>query len=159
MRALFLTLLFSACCASLAQQAAYRHHGPVVLNDLKVTPGAVGSMTAKQLCDKDFHTGTVRRVTEATKRAACAAYGLPKSACVGTKVEIDHLVSLELGGTNDLANLWPEPYAPKPGAREKDQVEDELHRQVCAGTITLQQAQKEISTDWYAVFLAIQKTR
>jgi hypothetical protein len=130
-----------------------------VLNDLKATPGAVGTMTAKQLCAKDFRTGTVRSVTEAAKRAACAEYGLAKMDCVGSKVEIDHLISLELGGTNDLKNLWPEPYAPKPGAREKDQVEDALHRQVCAGAVPLAAAQHEISTDWYAVYLTLQKTR
>jgi hypothetical protein len=116
-------------------------------------------MTTAQLCDKGFRTGTVRSVTEAAKRAACAEYGLAKADCVGSKVEIDHLISLELGGSNDPKNLWPEPYAPKPGAREKDQVEDELHRQVCAGAVPLAAAQREISTDWYAVYLTLQKTR
>ena len=58
----------------------------------------------------------------------------------------------------DLKNLWPQPYGPVPGAREKDQVEDELHRQVCAETTDdarqqkLQEVQKEISTDWYTVY-------
>jgi hypothetical protein len=150
---------FLALCllstTGLAQTAHYRQHGPATLNDLTATPGATTGMTAAQLCAKDFRTGTVRNVTEATKHAACAEYGLAKTDCVGTKVEIDHLVSLELGGSNDLKNLWPEPYLPKPGAREKDVVEDTLHRQVCAGTISLATAQHEISTNWYAVYLTI----
>jgi hypothetical protein len=151
----FLAIILLAATACVAQTAHYRQHGPATLNDLAATPGATTGMTAAQLCAKDFRTGTVRNVTEATKRAACAAYGIAKADCVGTKVEIDHAISLELGGSNDLKNLWPEPYLPKPGAREKDQVEDALHRQACAGTITLQQAQKEIVTDWYAVYLTI----
>ena len=66
--------------------------------------------------------------------------------------EEDHLISLELGGhPTDPRNLWPEPYAPKPGAREKDQVEDFLHRQVCAGAISLAMAQREIAATWAAV--------
>jgi hypothetical protein len=31
---------------------------------------------------------------------------------------------LELGGTNDMKDLWPEPYEPLPGSTEKDQLEN-----------------------------------
>lgn len=65
--------------------------------------------------------------------------------------ELDHLISLELGGNpTSTNNLWPEKY---PVARQKDQVEGYLHRQVCSGNITLAEAQQEISRDWYGVFL------
>jgi len=152
----FTVVLVICTTQGTAQTAKYRMHGPGVLNDLKATPGAVSTRTAAQLCAKTFRTGPIRLVTEATKHAACAEYGIDKAGCVGAKLEIDHLISLELGGTNDLTNLWPEPYLPKPGAREKDQVEDTLHRQVCSGTVSLATAQHEISTDWYAVYLTIQ---
>ncbi len=33
--------------------------------------------------------------------------------------EVDHLVSLELGGSNDIRNLWPEPSAGRWGARTR----------------------------------------
>ena len=137
------------------QTASYRAHGPAALNSLQATPGAVGAMSKTQLCDPSFRTGTVRNVTQAAKLKACALYGVPRERCTGKLYEIDHLISLELGGTNDLKNLWPQPYNPKPGAKEKDSVENILHRQVCTGTITLQQAQKAISTDWYAVYLSL----
>ncbi len=69
--------------------------------------------------------------------------------------EEDHLISLELGGSpTATANLWPEPYTASVadgGARSKDQVENYLHRQVCAGRMTLQAAQQQIVRDWYAV--------
>ena len=29
--------------------------------------------------------------------------------------EVDHLVALEDGGSNDIANLWPEAAEPRPG--------------------------------------------
>ena len=68
--------------------------------------------------------------------------------------EEDHLISLELGGNpTDPKNLWPEPYLPKPGARQKDQVEDFLHREVCAGRMTLRDAQLLISSDWTKVII------
>jgi hypothetical protein len=66
--------------------------------------------------------------------------------------EVDHLVSLQLGGSNDSANLWPEAASPKPGFHEKDSVENYLHAQVCSGAISLQEAQIEIATNWLGVY-------
>jgi hypothetical protein len=55
------------------------------------------------------------------------------------------LVSLELGGANDVKNLWPEVGSlPNP----KDKVENALHRAVCSGKVTLAAAQHAIATDW-----------
>lgn len=152
--ALLLVMFFAG---ELVPHATYRQHGPAQLNDLVVTPGAVGTMTTAQLCDKSFHTGTVRSVTEQTKRIACQEYGIAPADCNGRNVEIDHLISLELGGSNDLANLWPQPYAPRPGAKEKDVVENWLHAQVCTNHLQLADAQHQIATDWYAIFLTVPK--
>jgi hypothetical protein len=153
---LLLLGLLALSTAVTAQTARYRLHGPATLNDLHATPGAVLAADTKTvLCSKTFHTVTVRDVTTATKRASCAAYGIDRARCVGSKYEVDHLISLELGGSNELANLWPQPYLPRPGAREKDVVEGWLHRQVCSGAVSLQEAQHEIATDWYAVYLRV----
>jgi hypothetical protein len=141
----------------IAQQSTYRFNGAVALNNLTITPGATSSMSQQELCDPTFHTGTIRMVLESTKYKACAAYGISRENCVGTKYEIDHLISLELGGSNDITNLWPQPYFPNPGAKEKDVVENWLHRQVCSGKMTLADAQFKISHDWYAVYLTIPK--
>lgn len=71
--------------------------------------------------------------------------------------EEDHLIPLELGGNpTDSRNLWPEPYETSiadGGAHSKDRVESYLHRQVCAGTLTLDEARREIATDWYRVYI------
>jgi len=87
--------------------------------------------------------------TNKLKRQQMAAFHLDGEPA---DYEEDHLISLELGGhPTDPRNLWPEPYAPKPGAREKDQVENFLHREVCAGRMTLAAAQLAIATDWTLV--------
>lgn len=63
--------------------------------------------------------------------------------------ELDHLVSLELGGSNDAGNLWPERNDHPSGAiNSKDLVENALHRDVCSGRVTLAAAQSAIATDW-----------
>jgi hypothetical protein len=65
------------------------------------------------------------------------------------KYEVDHLISLELGGSNDISNLWPEAASPQPGFHEKDKVENYLHDQVCSGVISLAQAQQRLPpTGW-----------
>ncbi len=137
-------------------QAQYRQHGPALLNDLTVTPGATLPQDTKDvLCSPSFHTGTVRAVSEATKQQACREYGVDRAHCTGKLYEIDHLISLELGGSNDITNLWPQSYLPTPGAHEKDKVENWLHRQVCSGKMTLAAAQDAIAQDWYTVYLGM----
>ncbi|MBS2964186.1 hypothetical protein KGA66_14095 [Actinocrinis puniceicyclus] len=90
------------------------------------------------------YTATVRPAvsqTNAAKHTLYADYGVPSS----TTSELDHLVSLELGGSNDVANLWPEiGKIPNP----KDSVENRLHEAVCTGKVTLAAAQQAIATDW-----------
>ena len=55
----------------------------------------------------------------------------------------DHLISLELGGNPvDPRNLWPEPY---PRAAAVDQVENDLNRRVCSGSLSLAEAQRRES--------------
>ncbi len=81
------------------------------------------------------------------------AYGL---ATAGSGFEYDHLVALELGGAvNDSHNLWPERDAASGGAfyrNPKDRLERALNRLVCAGRLTLSQAQGLIATDWVRAF-------
>lgn len=139
-----------------AAAASYWHHGHAVLPDPKSTPGMVdGNRAAAKLCDPSFHTATVRDVPESEKRAACREYGIA-DGCPGKGYEIDHLISIELGGSNDLQNLWPQPVdAPQViGFHTKDVVENRAHRAVCDGKLTLLQAQDGIRTDWYAFGLA-----
>jgi hypothetical protein len=95
-----------------------------------------------------------RRVSAAVHRRAFFDYGLvfpqPRGA-----FEVDHLIPLELGGDNTIENLWPEAADPRPGYHEKDRVENYLHDKVCAGEMSLPEAQRLIATDWLSVWVKI----
>lgn len=100
--------------------------------DPKLTPGAVDShVTVAQLCTPGY-TAKIRFVSARTKIEVLRRYGLDYNAN-RAQYEVDHFISLELGGLNDLSNLWPQRWKPEPGAREKDVVETWLHRQICGG--------------------------
>lgn len=69
------------------------------------------------------------------------------------KYEIDHLVSLELGGSNSIRNLWPQSYVTEPqNAHVKDTLENALHELVCSGKLSLEEAQKAIATNWIQAY-------
>jgi len=113
------------------------------LPDPVCTPGAVfAGATVAEICTPGY-ASSVRNVPESLKRTVYADYGTEPS--VSGSYEVDHLVPLELGGSNAIANLWPEI---APGYQEKDQVENELHDAVCAGQIGLAVAQQTIARDW-----------
>ncbi len=120
------------------------------LPDPDCTPGAIfPDATVDKICVPGY-SSSVRNVPDSEKNQVYAEYGIT-SHTTG-QYEVDHLISLELGGSNDIANLWPEPAEPRPGFHEKDKVENYLHDQVCSGAISLQQAQYEISHDWLSVY-------
>ena len=120
------------------------------LPDPACTPGAIfPSATKAQVCVPGY-SASVRDVSEGLKDQVYASYGLPRDP--PGKYEVDHLIPLALGGSNDIANLWPESAEPRPGPDEKDRVENYLHDQVCSGAMPLQQAQTEIATNWVGVY-------
>lgn len=114
-----------------------------------LTPGDVfPGVTAQEVCISGYTKG-VRNVSSDEKRQVARNYGYTGSS---SDVEYDHFIPLELGGSNAVINVWPEPIA---DAHMKDKVENALHAQVCNGSMTLQQAQDAIRTDWLAVSLKI----
>ena len=124
------------------------HTGAGPTPDPTCTPGAIDPAVTQQniattICRSNYTT-TVRPSTSQTDKVKAEmykAYGIKS----GTTSELDHLVSLELGGSNDVKNLWPEVGSlPNP----KDKVENDLHRAVCSGKVTLAAAQQAIATDW-----------
>jgi hypothetical protein len=82
------------------------------------------------------------------------AYGFRNVAL--KDVEGDHVAPLELDGDPGRtlgplglpANFYPQFWGGLTGAHVKDQEEGLLHRQVCSGGLTLQQAQDKIIRDW-----------
>jgi hypothetical protein len=116
-----------------------------VLPDPKLTPGdTLPAVTAAEVCTPGW-ASEHRHVTESMRDRVYTEYGRTRGPdCC----EVDHLIPLELGGSNDMKNLWPEPDAPRPGWAEKDQLENELHAEVCTGKIPLADAQRCISSNW-----------
>jgi hypothetical protein len=135
MSALLLSLVLAVPCLS---KDGLPDHG--------CTPGEATDATLEQICHR--HTSTVRHVSDKTKRLIAEMYGTPEDALV----EIDHLIPLELGGENSLINLWAEPSEPRPGYHEKDELENRLHKLVCAGKVQLKDAQRLIAADWVELY-------
>ncbi|GAC1546996.1 MAG: hypothetical protein NVS3B16_18460 [Vulcanimicrobiaceae bacterium] len=116
------------------------------------TPGAIATSSSAAVCSPGYARAR-RNVPYRVRDAVYTAYGLPRAhrtadgAFVAPRraYVIDHLVPLELGGTNDRRNLWPQPRAE---ARAKDRVEDALHEAVCSGRMRLPDAQRRIAHDW-----------
>lgn len=138
----------SAALGKQTKSAGCVAHGG--LPDSGCTPGAIfANATVQQICAYGY-TRTVRNVPFSEKDQAYAEYGI--SHHYSGQFEADHLVPLELGGSNDIANLWPEAASPSPGFHQKDGVENYLHDQVCSGAMSLKDAQTEIATNWVAVY-------
>jgi len=125
------------------------------LPDPACTPGAIlPEATKDQICVSGY-SSSVRNVPDSVKKEVYAEYGITQHS--PGQYEVDHLISLELGGSNDIANLWPEPAEPRPGFHEKDKVENYEHTQVCNGTVPLAQAQFDIATDWFKIYQTLPK--
>ena len=140
MNKLLLALLLASSVASAA--------GPV--------PASIRTQDVNEICTTK--TGTIRNVSEATKqqvyRNAGIAYGDRTLCSLG--YEVDHRISLELGGTNDISNLQLQAYCTKAqlapnfpanvlyDARAKDQAENQTHRDICSKAVTPAEAQAKI---------------
>ena len=129
---------------------ARRHPGlpRADLPDRRLTPGVALPVSAARICISGY-AGRVRDVPTSEKDAVYAEYGV---ADVPYAHEVDHLISLELGGSNSIRNLWPEPYAGRWGAGTKDRLENRLHDLVCSGALRLAYAQHIEAANWVAAY-------
>src|SRR5438128_10566916 len=91
--------------------------------DKSKTRGHATDHTAKAACA--IKTKDERNVPESEKKAVYSSYRIEKckAHCSGKAgCEVDHLISLELGGANTTANLWPQPYDGVWNAIDKDRL-------------------------------------
>jgi len=123
------------------------------LPDPACTPGSVGSTDVNTVCVPRF--SAQRRPsgynTEPVKTAAMLAYRIPVAD--RKRTELDHLVPLELGGSNDVSNLWPQisDLSLVDEHNSKDQVENRIKLAVCRDRkVTLVAAQEALARDWTA---------
>ncbi len=115
-----------------------------------LTPGAVRSVTRNQVCSTD-HAAEIRLVPASLKRQVFEEYGMPQGKA--DAFEVDYLVTPELGGAQDIRNLWPQPYSSTVwNAHVKDALEERLHNMVCSGQIDLATAQHDIANDWISAY-------
>src|SRR6478672_13773076 len=140
---LALLALAAAVVATALTRCSGGSRGVLVRASWDLTPGVLNpavtqATIASTICRRGW-TRTIRppvTFTNALKVRQLHQYGLrsPPSA-----YQEDHLISLELGGSPaDPRNLWPEPY---PRASAVDQIENDFNDRVCAGSLTLAEAQ------------------
>lgn len=115
----------------------------------QLTPGDVFvDATRDRICVSGY-SATVRYVASSTRQAVFTAYQIPYPPPAGA-FELDHLIPLELGGSNTAGNLWPQVYHGAGSADVKDRLENHLHALVCSGQLPLTTAQQAIAGDWRA---------
>ena len=135
-------LILAAALMALPTWAAAQ----AVVPDPTLTPGAVRTTDAFDVCSHG--TAQLRHMSRDRSDAIMVAYGLPGGR--HEAYEIDHLIPLSIGGSDDDVNLWPEPrrmIEPEWSAERKDELEMRLHALVCAGRIDIVDAQKAIAED------------
>jgi len=146
-----------------SSETAKAHVGPAdIYPDPARTPGAINPQITQEniretICNPRWSTKSIRpeeSYTHRLKVEQIGEYGYSDSRL--KDYEEDHFIPLELGGNpTDPKNLWPEPFETSiadGGAHAKDKVENYLHAEVCSSSLTLEQAQREISTDWYRIY-------
>lgn len=118
------------------------YHADLARSPGVLNPDVTQANIASTIC-KHGWTKTIRPPTDYTnalKLRQMREYGVGGLAA---QYQEDHLISLELGGhPTDARNLWPEPY---PRAAEVDSIENELNAKVCAGDMSLEEAQRKES--------------
>jgi len=138
--------------------------------DPHLTPGAIfTTATVEQICTPGYANGSdvsnaghgVRYVPRSVKWKVFKAYFGSVPDKTGN-YEVDHLISLELGGSNDPKNLWPESYLSDPyNAHVKDRLENKMHTLLkhclaekghAEATALMKKFQQEITTDWIAAY-------
>jgi hypothetical protein len=114
-----------------------------------LTPGATRPVGATDLCARQG--ATTRRISPQVRLAVVRDYSMEHVPA--HDYELDYLITPELGGSDDRRNLWPERYSSDVwNARVKDELERLLPNLVCAGTLPLAAAQRDMATDWIAAY-------
>lgn len=128
-----------------------------------VNPDITQANISQNLCNPAWSTKSIRpsvSYTNGIKVTALARYNQEHNTTYQMMDgELDHLISIEDGGSpTDPNNLWYEPYITQingvqVGAHEKDKSENEIHKEICNGTLTLKQGQDILTGDWYKFYL------
>jgi hypothetical protein len=122
----------------------------MALPNRSLTPGMQRSISLHEVCSME-HEEVVRTIPASLRQQVFREYGLADVR--QDDYEVDFLIAPGLGGSEDIRNLWPQPYKlPVWNARMKDALEERLHQLVCEGKLDLSTAQNDIATDWVAAY-------
>jgi hypothetical protein len=152
--AVCLSLIAAATGAWWFQQSSHgAFRSSSVLSDApnrSLTPGATRQVTLNEVCAVPREE-VIGDVSASMRQQVFREYGIANAR--PEDYEIDYLIAPRLGGTEDIRNLWPEPYRTREwNAHVKDALEERLHEMVCNGQVDLSTAQHDIATDWIAAY-------
>jgi hypothetical protein len=111
------------------------------------------TIDTKKLCVPGY-SATVRDVPVTLKKKVYkkynVVYGSNPSKCFAgpnkSAWEVDHKISLSLGGSNDISNLQLQSYCGARNALDKDKDELRLLKEVCTGKTNIIKAQEFLRT-------------
>lgn len=114
------------------------------LPDSYKTPGDTVRTKTEQICASGFDA-SIKPVPEWAKTEALERYGIRPERFSG---DLERLVPASLGGSNSPDNLWP--FHPGGGytLEMKTTFAAMLRDQVCAGKMSLKDAQNAFKKDW-----------
>ncbi|MEP6777298.1 MAG: hypothetical protein ABI944_02505 [Chthoniobacterales bacterium] len=113
----------------------------LMLPDPALTPGKVAGGSRD-----------LRGVTFDMQQRVFARYRIPRER--QGQFKIDHLIPMELGGADDISNLWPQPLKIRPyNPHRKELLGKRLLELVAAGSMTRTQAQELIRRDWISAYV------
>jgi hypothetical protein len=112
------------------------------------TPGNKSKANEAQVCAADYEA-SVKPMAQWQRDQALERYGKRPEDFTG---ELDHLIPISLGGTNDPDNLWPLPANKEMGPDQKKALDAKLHELVCNKTIKLKDAQDAAKKDWVKAY-------
>ena len=149
--------------------------------DPDITPGDTNpdvtqDSIQRNVCKIGWSTSSVRNTatTEEDKAKTYDNYGIPhpkNNEGPNQVCELDHLISIENGGSDSIKNIWPQcgpggVLLPKRYFKMKDRVENYIHNGICRDiknaklssgptppkTLSLKEGQDILRGDWYACY-------
>ncbi len=131
-------------------EPAFAELDPAPAPNPSLTPGAVRPVTLKDICTEQA-SAEERTISISQQQRVFQEYGMANAR--PTDYEVDYLITPELGGADDIRNLWPEPHSSTQwNSYVKDDLENHLHQMVCEGKLDLATAQHDIATDWILAY-------
>ena len=104
---------------------------------------------ANTICKPSYVKKIKSQITNETSTKIFAEYSIAKKK--RSDYAIDHLVPVDMGGTNALTNLWPIPLKGTATPQRKAVVDAAVRKSMCAGFISLAAAQGLFNISWPSV--------